>query len=540
MAEPFPGRHRDWTYAARMGHLFIIEGNIAQVACDAWLLPTDRSFHVTESFAGAIGHRPGHLVGFDWADRRVVRYGHQHGDGKGPVVVLGNVGLPPIEPAEGSDNPEHELWIREVVDAFAELGAGLGPGRRRPLLACPALGTGWGGFRNDRGTVYRALIPALRDAAAAFDVDLVLVCHGRDSYAAAQRMRRTCFGDDAAEHWAFAHDAAHKRERARALAAHAVQQELVLFLGAGVSIGAGLPAWQGLLDRLAERLDTRRPDLAQLHRHDVRDQAALLQKRFREEQRDFAAEIGDLLGSSHYSLAHGLLASIRPRESVTTNFDQLFEAAMKAGVGNPALCVLPYEPLGSGRPWLLKLHGSIDRPGGLVFTRGDYHGATTANGALFGIVQALLMTRHMLFVGYSLTDEDFYDLVQEVRGAVVDTRLMGTVLTLFDDGLFNELWDDLLEVVPMAPAATGIGPSDDEIAHAARELELFLDLLAFESADLRAFLLDPTYARMRTPDERELAAALEQLAAAASAAGTDSPGWRQVSEFLHGFGWPSR
>jgi len=522
-----------------MGHVFVIDGNIAQVACDAWLLPTDRSFHVTESFAGAIGRRPGHLTGYDWAGKRVVEFGRQHDVPTSPMVVLGDVGRLPVQPVDSADapaDPELEAWLTDVVDAFAELGAGLGSGHGRPRLACPVLGTGWGGFRDDKGTVYRILIPALWRAAEKHNVDIVLVCYGRASYAAAQRMRRTCLGDDPSLHWPFAYNPVDKWHHARRLAGFAIEQELVLFLGAGVSTGAGLPAWQGLLDALADLLATGRPERDQLHRHDVRDQAALLQKRFRAAGLNFADKISDMLGSSHYSLAHGLLASLRPRESVTTNFDQLFEVAMKAGGDDDALCVLPYEALDSGQPWLLKLHGSIDRPDGLVFTRGDYHGAVAANGALFGIVQALLMTRHMLFVGYSLSDDDFYELVQEVRSAVIGGRALGTVLTLFEDQLFEELWDDL-QFVPMAPATVHAKADDEEIRHAARELELFLDLVAFESADLRSFLLDPTYAGMRTTDERALADALGRLAAAAGSAQDDSPGWHQVADFLRGFGW---
>ena len=42
------------------------------------------------------------------------------------------------------------------------------------------------------------------------------------------------------------------------LAQRATADELALFIGAGVSVGAGLPAWQELLTSLAERDDVRR------------------------------------------------------------------------------------------------------------------------------------------------------------------------------------------------------------------------------------------------------------------------------------------
>jgi hypothetical protein len=68
--------------------------------------------------------------------------------------------------------------------------------------------------------------------------------------------------------------------------------------------------------------------------------------------------------------------------------------------------------------------------------------------ALFGIVQALLVTKHLLFVGYSLSDDDFHQLVDEIRIATAssnpeaDTRL-GTVL-MTDHWPLASLWSDLL------------------------------------------------------------------------------------------------
>ena len=73
---------------------------------------------------------------------------------------------------------------------------------------------------------------------------------------------------------------------------------------------------------------------------------------------------------TRYSLTHGLLASLGTRENVTTNYDTLFEAALETpGRG---CTVLPYQPAVAGTSWLLKLHGSIDRPEHMVLTREDY------------------------------------------------------------------------------------------------------------------------------------------------------------------------
>lgn len=49
-----------------------------------------------------------------------------------------------------------------------------------------------------------------------------------------------------------------------------------------------------------------------------------------------------------------------------------------------------------------KLHGSVDRPQVIGLSREDYLAFPEPRGALAGIVQALLITGRMLFVGFSL------------------------------------------------------------------------------------------------------------------------------------------
>jgi hypothetical protein len=224
------------------------------------------------------------------------------------------------------------------------------------------------------------------------------------------------------------------------------------------------------------------------------------------------------------------------REAVTTNYDRLFEEAVDA-VDGP-IAVLPYQPASAGQRWLLKLHGSIERDDSIVLTRNDYLSVPSRHSALFGLVQAMLITKHMLFVGYSLTDEDFHQLVYEVRLARSDGdgERLGTVLTLFDDPLFDDLWAGDLTVVPMAPAPAS-EPSSTDLDNAARVLQIFLDLVAFEAADLDAFLLDETYEGLLTEPEQRLVHLLQPILSelALDHAG-DLPAARRVRQLLDELG----
>ena len=69
--------------------------------------------------------------------------------------------------------------------------------------------------------------------------------------------------------------------------------------------------------------------------------------------------------------------------------------------------------------------------------------------ALAGIVQALLLTRHMLFVGFALRDDHFHAVVHDVRRALGDNtrpEKLGTALLLEPDQLQQEQRDERAEV----------------------------------------------------------------------------------------------
>ena len=238
------------------------------------------------------------------------------------------------------------------------------------------------------------------------------------------------------------------------LADHARDGNLVLFVGAGVSMGAGLSSWSELIEGLAaegRKANDKPLDGERLLALDVRDQAAILANRLGEGR--YREAVVERIGStSRYALGHGLLASLGSMENVTTNYDTLFETAL----GGPEKCsVLPYAPVSRGKPWLLKLHGSVDKPDHIVLTRSEYLGLPERAGALFGILQAMLLTRHMLFVGYSLTDDSFHKVMHEVRRARSNTDSkanVGTTLLLTGDPLLEEMWESDLDFVAMSRA----------------------------------------------------------------------------------------
>lgn len=515
------------------GHLFIINGDLTKVACDALLLPTDGGSTIEPAWRSLIKGRE-HDIPKSWATDVVRPLTRRCGE---PHVWLGNVG----QVGDTSDFSAFAPTVREfVVRAHAELQTVddndrifAWPNKR---LAVNVVGSGHGGGSRKKGHLVLGLVETLSALAQEEGVDIVLVTYGAKPYAAAQRARRKLIGrNDLSETWRFAKESNPELiNKARALAKEAIEHHLALFIGAGVSAGAGLPTWTALLNDIAREADFDDSARQSLADRDLRDQATLVDHALEGSHDRLKAKVAKKLDKfERYSLAHGLLASLPSKEAVTTNFDCLFEWASR--LGDRGISVLPDNPRDTDGHWLLKLHGSVDVPEKMILTRADYLSMTRQYGALMGLVQGLLLMRRMVFVGYSLADEDFHELIDEVRTARGDNEAgvgRGIALTLGDDTLDRHLWEKDLDIVPMITGAKV--DAEVTVASAARQLELFLDLVGYLSTTSAPFFLDEDYSDL-SESEEELRDALRDLAKLTANSDLDRVG-HLVEEFLKGLG----
>lgn len=491
---------------ADAGHVFIVRADLARLGSDAWLLPCDEGLRVSESWKQRLERERPELLcgsrlakpapaGWGTGGRRTYRIGRWPGQSSTWAALTGY----PWEEPE---------WFVEGARQFVRATAGkIGGssslhGRAKPLLALPVPGIGEGGGRERTGEIIESLLDALENEAVELDVDIALVLRDRYDHAAAQSVRRRRLARrrvESRETWSIPQPLLDAAVR---LGRQAATGSLVLFLGAGISQEAGLPGWGALIEGLAR--DARMPteEIAALKRLDVLDQAQLVEGRLGD-LGGIGAAVSARLSTPTYSLAHALLASLPIREAATTNYDALFERAAESIHSDFA--VLPYHPARDRERWLLKLHGDVDHPEDIVLTREHYLRYSEQRAALAGIVQALLVTRHMLFVGFSLSDDNFHRIVTDVRKALPPSSegTFGTALFLERDPLLEELWSRDVEVLA---ASTGEGGQDT--ANARRSVELFLDLLLHEATDDSAFLLERRFEHLLLPEERELAAKL--------------------------------
>ena len=117
---------------------------------------------------------------------------------------------------------------------------------------------------------------------------------------------------------------------------------------------------------------------------------------------------------------HDLLFKLDLRICITPNVDNIYETAVgKHGAG--AVTVKSYDDddiadaLRRHERVLIKSHGSISKPSRVIFTRSDYAEARNEHADFYELINALIRTHTMLFIGCGLDDPDIRSLLEDYR-----------------------------------------------------------------------------------------------------------------------------
>ncbi|KRF05310.1 hypothetical protein ASH00_13085 [Arthrobacter sp. Soil782] len=227
-------------------------------------------------------------------------------------------------------------------------------------------------------------------------------------------------------------------EWSEALIDRIAHQDYVLFIGAGLSSnsenasGQKPPRWRGLLEALRDKFATNNATVSRdvnraIRTGDLLLAAELLENHCEAKGRldDFRSEIARLTdgGQEAHSVfqkndLHDIISDLFPRIIVTTNYDKILERHFQSGYKT-----LTYEQedvashVRQGKHLLLKLHGSVDNPSNMVLTRMDFTRLRRNGRNTLDTLEALLLTRTALFIGYSLDDPDLRLILENQFGA---------------------------------------------------------------------------------------------------------------------------
>lgn len=111
--------------------------------------------------------------------------------------------------------------------------------------------------------------------------------------------------------------------------------------------------------------------------------------------------------------AHRSLLSLDARTVVTTNYDKVIDRLFGTGY-----TYLTYkadniaESVRAGRPVVVKIHGTVDNAPGMVLTRLDFAEVRKTGAQALAVLEALTLTRTVLFLGYGLDDPDLHLILE--------------------------------------------------------------------------------------------------------------------------------
>lgn len=224
-----------------------------------------------------------------------------------------------------------------------------------------------------------------------------------------------------------------------------------LFVGSGLSQRyLGTDNWSGLLKRLASltnfeyqyyftKANGNLPEIASLIADDFHeiwwtddkyaaeraqfgDQLTKKSSPLKLQAAKYVSQHTDLTGvPSSLQEELRLLRSARISGVITTNWDNLLEQLFpdfKVFVGQNEVLFSPTYDIAE----IYKIHGSYDRPESLILTAEDYRGFNKRNAYLAAKLLTTFLDHPIVFLGYSLTDENIRSIFNSIVDCLDDER----------------------------------------------------------------------------------------------------------------------
>ncbi|MBL8681619.1 MAG: SIR2 family protein [Myxococcales bacterium] len=199
------------------------------------------------------------------------------------------------------------------------------------------------------------------------------------------------------------------------------------WIGAGISVAAGLPTWNGLVESLVARVG---PELQSAQQSELQYLTSI--GLFEDVVEFGRTHLGEgeyrewllaTLGRGSPTDLHRAIVNLPSPAIVTTNYDQLIETALVSATGAvpTVLTAFDVQPLWTQlarrRRFLLKMHGDVGRPETIVLTSRDYKRHVFGNLSFMSFLQRMLLGHSILFLGSSLSDIYIRRVLEEVTYA---------------------------------------------------------------------------------------------------------------------------
>ena len=251
---------------------------------------------------------------------------------------------------------------------------------------------------------------------------------------------------------------------------------ICVFVGAGVSQGAGLPSFKALVWNLVKEIGvseadfSANPDLAYWTQYyeDERDYTSLFNGVYRQ-----------LAGGNPTSVHLALTKLGTNLKAVfTTNYDSLIERTFSQhGVNYKRIIDPVHVTTGPVGTKIVHLHGHLDSPDSIVITKDQYHHARVQKRVILHLLQSISMEMPILFVGFSADDWNIRDYIAGIQHAFPDgLRRPHFAITLSSDSAALSRFQTNFACI----GARVIDCSEDNPLRFTERLSEFLDQIAID------------------------------------------------------------
>jgi hypothetical protein len=202
------------------------------------------------------------------------------------------------------------------------------------------------------------------------------------------------------------------------------RRRCVVFVGSGVSAnsvdgeGRRPKTWYAFLNGLLENIRPNKHIKKLLKEKDYLTACEVIKKRIGDS--DFKSVLRDEYLTPGYAHAtiHETIFALDSRIVATPNFDKIYETYANAQARGTIVVKNHYDEdvtsvIREPGRIVLKIHGTIDTPGRMIFTRSEYAQARSDYSYFYDILEALSLTHTFLFIGCGVNDPDMKLLLED-------------------------------------------------------------------------------------------------------------------------------
>lgn len=227
-------------------------------------------------------------------------------------------------------------------------------------------------------------------------------------------------------------------------------ENLVIFVGAGVSKNSGVCSWWELVKEIADKIGENKCTSCTVkellcEKYGEHDYNCKLKYDFSaedflripqhfyesfgeddEEKKLYYDFLKDKFCSDEYetNIIDEIIVKLQPEHIITTNYDHLLENVNDPRVSKYAVITKDVDILSKkGRNYIIKMHGDINNIENIVLKEDDYLNYSQNHIIIETFIKSLLIDKTFLFVGYSLNDNNLKLIMSYIDFFVKEKRV---------------------------------------------------------------------------------------------------------------------